>query len=546
MITEVIPVTEENKETLDKAAVLIKRGEVVAIPTETVYGLAANAFDENAVTEIFKAKGRPADNPLIVHIAVLSQLDELVSEVPDSVALLAERFWPGPLTLVLKKSGKVPDIVTAGLDSVAIRMPSHPVALAFIEACKVPLAAPSANLSGSPSPTQARHVYDDLNGKIPMILDGGTCAVGVESTVLSLTGDIPEILRPGEVTLEQLKTVLENVKLNPAVVSPLNTGEKPRSPGMKYKHYAPKTDILLIGDTSEKFYRFVNRQKDDDVCALVFEGEQDGLLVPYVTYGRRGDSRHQARSLFTALRRVDALGKKRCYAMLPDDKGIGLAVRNRLMRAADFRVIESEDKVKDERGYLLAGLTGKTGAGKTTVGRLLLEKGAAVIDCDVVAKTVVDNDARLHEELIKAFGSDILKNGVFDRKALAAKAFADGDSLAMLNRLTHPPVIEAVDKEIERCKATGAKVIVLDAAALIESKIADICDVVIAATAPEDIRLKRIIERDGLSQAEALLRINAQHADEFYESRADFLVRCYPPYIIAEEIKPVLTALGLD
>ncbi len=516
------------------------------MPTETVYGLAANIFDESAVMKIFEAKGRPADNPLIVHIASLAQLSELVSEIPDTVALLAERFWPGPLTLVLPKSERVPDVVTAGLPSVAVRMPSHPVAKAFIEACGVPLAAPSANLSGSPSPTAAHHVYDDLNGRIPLILDGGDCAVGLESTVLSLTGSVPEILRPGGITLEALRAVLGDVRLNHAALSPLSDDEKPKSPGMKYKHYAPKTDILLVNATPDDFRRYVNEQKDANVCALVFEGEEDGLFIPFVTYGKRGDSKAQAHSLFSALRSVDALDKKRCYAMFPDTDGVGLAVANRLMRAASFRVIDLEEKDAEKRAYRLVGLTGKTGAGKSTVGRILADKGAAVIDCDVVARTVVDGDKRLHKKLVKAFGREILKKGVLDRKALAAKAFADEESLTMLNRLTHPPIIEAVDKEIEKHEAMGAKVIVLDAAALIESGIGDFCDIVVVASAPDAVRLNRIMERDGLSESEAFLRLNAQYADKFYESEAGFIIRCYPPYDIHEELAPLLAALRMS
>ena len=224
-----------NENEIEKAADIIKNGGLVAMPTETVYGLAANALDGKAVAKIFKAKGRPMDNPLIVHISDISQIYPLVREFPEKARILAEKFWAGPLTIILPKSDIIPDEVSAGLDTVAIRFPSNKIAQALISK-SMPLAAPSANLSGSPSPTNARHVFDDMNGRIDAIIDGGECEVGVESTVITLATDTPRLLRPGGITVEQLREAIGDVIIDDAVLNPLKSGEKAASPGMKYKH----------------------------------------------------------------------------------------------------------------------------------------------------------------------------------------------------------------------------------------------------------------------------------------------------------------------
>ena len=287
MNTEVLKVTKENiEEAAERAGALLRSGEVVGIPTETVYGLAANAFDEAAVAKIFKAKGRPQDNPLIVHISAFSELAALVKEVPESAKKLADAFWPGPLTMILPKSDKIPNAVCAGLATVAIRMPSHAVARAVIQKAGVPLAAPSANLSGSPSPTNAKYVYDDMNGKIPMILVGGSSKVGVESTVITLALDTPRVLRPGGITVEQLREVLGEVTVDDAVLHPLKQGVKVASPGMKYKHYAPKAEITILKGDFESFKSYVKTQENPFV--LCFEGEETAFQHA-VTYGKLDD-----------------------------------------------------------------------------------------------------------------------------------------------------------------------------------------------------------------------------------------------------------------
>lgn len=327
-------------ESIRKAARILRNGGLVGIPTETVYGLAANALNGAAVAGIFTAKGRPMDNPLIVHISQFDQIDGLVREVPDAARKLAERFWPGPLTIILPKGNCIPDEVSAGLDTVAIRFPSHPVARAVIDAAGVPLAAPSANLSGHPSPTTAAHVMDDMDGRIEAVLDGGPCAVGVESTVVTLAAEPPRLLRPGGVTLEQLREVLGDVEMDQAVLNPLPEGQQAASPGMKYRHYSPKANVVILDGSLEHYIDYVNTHAKPGVAALCYNGENDALSVPAICYGGERDCGEQARELFDALRELDdVLHAETVYARCPEPKGVGLAVYNRLIRAAGFEVI---------------------------------------------------------------------------------------------------------------------------------------------------------------------------------------------------------------
>lgn len=341
MHTEILPAwtgeNELNTGAIQSAAERLRGGEVVAIPTETVYGLAANALDKTAVAKIFTAKGRPQDNPLIVHIASFAAIYDLVTELPQAAKQLADAFWPGPLTMILPKSEKIPSEVSAGLSTVAVRMPSHPVARAVIEAAGLPLAAPSANLSGSPSPTNAKYVWEDMRGRIPLILDGGGAKVGVESTVVTLTGAVPRVLRPGGVTVEQLREVLGAVEVDNAVLHQLKAGETAASPGMKYKHYAPHAEITIVEGTLAEFCAYV---QDKDAFVLCFSGEE-ALFAHAVSYGAAFDGAAQANRLFDALRELDEQGAKTVYARCPEQTGVGLAVYNRLIRAAAFRVIRA-------------------------------------------------------------------------------------------------------------------------------------------------------------------------------------------------------------
>lgn len=321
-----------------KAAELIKKGEVVGMPTETVYGLAANALDESAVSRIFAAKGRPQDNPLIVHISCIGMLDGLVTAVPETAVKCAEKFWPGPLTMILPKTDKIPMATSGGLDTVGIRMPSNKTARALIDACGLPLAAPSANLSGSPSPTSARHVYDDMNGRIPCILDDGRCAVGIESTVISFEGDSIRLLRPGFISVSDLKEVTENVIVDKGVLDIVSQDAVVASPGMKYKHYSPKAEVIIIDGSLDSFRKYVSDNKVEGTWCMTFsESDLSGIDCPAVVYGSTDEE--QARRIFNALRELDKHGAKKVFARCPGKTGIGLAVYNRLLRAAGFQVI---------------------------------------------------------------------------------------------------------------------------------------------------------------------------------------------------------------
>lgn len=321
-----------------QAATIIKNGGLVVMPTETVYGLGADAFNKEAVANIFKAKGRPMDNPLIVHIGRIQDLKLLVSEVPEKALKLAKEFWPGPLTMVLPKADTVPDEVSAGLDTVAVRYPSHPLAETLILLSGTQIAAPSANLSGSPSPTELKHVVDDMNGRVDAILDGGSCEVGLESTVISFSGDVPRLLRPGGVTVEEIEKIIGNIEVDPAVTDRLKEGEKAASPGMKYKHYAPKAKVIILKGTDEQFIRYVNSHKNNGVCAVCFDEDAEKLSLPFFSLGAKSDSSAQAKNLFSVLRSIDDANFNLAYARCPSLEGVGLAVYNRLIRAAGFEV----------------------------------------------------------------------------------------------------------------------------------------------------------------------------------------------------------------
>ena len=322
---------------ISRAAELMKNGGLAAIPTETVYGLAANAFDGEAVRHIFEVKGRPQDNPIISHISDLDMWPLCSQGITEDAMALARRFWPGPLTIILKKGERISDVVTCGMETAAVRMPSHPIAREIIRAAGVPLAAPSANLSGLPSPTTAEHCMRDLNGKVPLVVDGGPCDVGVESTVVSLVGPGAVILRPGIISLDDIRTVLPDATLSDAIMRDPKPGERVMSPGMKYRHYSPKADVVVLRGSLEKYTEYVAARYGDGVWALVFDGEQ----VPFrkLEYGAEGDSAAQAHGLFSALRRMDDLGARRVFARCPSEKGAGLAVCNRLFRAAGFNII---------------------------------------------------------------------------------------------------------------------------------------------------------------------------------------------------------------
>lgn len=333
------------KENINLAAGILRNGGLVGIPTETVYGLAANALDSEAVKKIFIAKGRPSDNPLIVHISSFDEIEkyELVREFPESAKALADKFWPGPLTMIMPKGEKISSIVTGGLDSIALRLPSHKVAREIIKEAGCPLAAPSANLSGSPSPTTAKHVFDDMQGRIPLIIDGGSSDVGLESTVITLCTPVPTVLRPGKVTLEELREVLGEVALSDAVLSKLKEGEEAASPGMKYRHYAPKAKVYLVKGNDKAFIDFVNSKDANSTLALCYNSDVELLTIKAIPLGESSDIDSQAHNLFSALREADeTAGINTVYVRCPEAEGLGMALFNRLIRAAGFEVITLE------------------------------------------------------------------------------------------------------------------------------------------------------------------------------------------------------------
>ena len=334
---------------LEYAAEVLRNGGLVAFPTETVYGLGANALNANAVSGIFKAKGRPSDNPLIVHIADSKDLDKLTASKPEVAELLIKNFWPGPLTLVIPRSSAIPDIVTAGLDSVAVRMPSHPIALALIQKAGIPVAAPSANSSGKPSPTCARHVIDDLDGKVDVIIDGGTVAVGLESTVLDITSPIPVILRPGGVTREQLESVLGRVDICPSLKDSKAGIHIPRSPGMKYRHYAPEAHIVIFEGKPEKVCEEISRiyrqNAENGIKSVVLATDETlnryhGIDAITMGSGKKPDT--IASRLFHLLREFDGQDVQVILAESIEDRGIGFAVMNRLVKASGYNVVKVE------------------------------------------------------------------------------------------------------------------------------------------------------------------------------------------------------------
>jgi len=323
---------------ISKAAALLEKGGIVAVPTETVYGLAASAYSDTAIKKVFEAKGRPQDNPLIVHISNMEMLTEVAVNIPEKAYLCAEKFWPGPFTMVLPKSDKIAKSVSGGLDTVAVRMPSEKSIRDIIDCANLPLAAPSANISGAPSPTTYNHVVADLDGKIDGIVMGKECEVGVESTVVSLLGEHPRLLRPGAVTLEQLKEVLPDIEVDKAILQEPEKGQKVASPGMKYKHYAPKTDTFLVEGSIEDFSKFVNGKKNS--LAICFNEDSDKIKIKKCIYGTKAQEETLAKNVFSALRNADYMKVDAVYVHAPSKQGVGLAVYNRLIRAAAFKVIK--------------------------------------------------------------------------------------------------------------------------------------------------------------------------------------------------------------
>ena len=345
MKTQVFTIKDNqiNQQDMKAAAEIIRSGGLVAFPTETVYGLGGDATRADASRKIYEAKGRPSDNPLIVHIADFSQLGQIVEKVPPEAELLAKHFWPGPLTMILHKNHVIPYETTGGLDTVAIRMPAHPVALAFLRESGCMIAAPSANTSGRPSPTSAAHVREDLQGRIDGIIDGGEVEIGIESTIIDLTEETPCVLRPGYITMDMLREVLGEVKLDPGIVSE-NTKVPPKAPGMRYRHYAPKADMTLVEGNAAKVVAKINQMAEQAKS----RGYKVGIVATeetkasyrwgeVVSIGSREDEAEVAHHLYRVLRKFDELGVDVIYSESFDTAGVGQAVMNRLLKAAGHK-----------------------------------------------------------------------------------------------------------------------------------------------------------------------------------------------------------------
>ena len=330
---------------LYRAAQIIKKGGLVAFPTETVYGLGANGLDENAVPKIYEAKGRPSDNPLILHISEFDEIKNIVKEIPDIAVILADEFWPGPLTMVFKKSNIVPYRTTGGLESVAVRVPSNKIAREFIKMAGVPVAAPSANSSGRPSPTKADHVLSDLDGKIDMVIDGGTVDIGLESTIVDVTGEVPVILRPGFITEEMLSEAIGRVQIDEAVknLSP-DKDLKPKAPGMKYRHYAPQGKMTIYKGNPEKVVKVINEEiaKSEGKKTAVLATDETKRYYKadiVISLGSREDCESIAHNLFDALRSFDDMGAEIIFSEGFDESRLGFAIMNRLHKSAGYNIM---------------------------------------------------------------------------------------------------------------------------------------------------------------------------------------------------------------
>ena len=504
---------------IERAAAILKKGGLVGMPTETVYGLGANGLNPDAVADIFKAKGRPQDNPLILHISSAHWLERYCQDIPEAAYQLADRFWPGPLTMILKRKSVVPDVVTAGLETVGMRCPDHAVCRAIIEKADVPVAAPSGNTSGRPSPTAADHMLDDMDGKIDAIVDGGSCSVGVESTIIDLTCTPPRLLRPGGVTLEQLESVLGEVTVDDAVRRKMGEGEKPRAPGMKYRHYAPKAPVTVVKGAAEHTARYIAAHAAEGEGVICFDEFVHLFPNQVVTkLGKMDDPADQARHVFDDLRFYDETDVTAIWSQCPKETGVGLAVANRLNKAAGFHIIDL-DAMK------VIGITGPTGAGKTTALNALDDLGGRIVDCDAVYHELLIHSEPMRTELRQRYGDGVFgEDGMLNRKALGAIVFEDKQALDDLNKITHKYVGLAVDEIIAAAQQDGAPAVAIDAIALIESGISDRCDCSVAVTAPDEVRVQRIMKREGITEEYARLRISAQKKEDWFREHCNYVL----------------------
>lgn len=499
---------EKDKNAIEEAAAILRRGGLLGIPTETVYGLGADGLNEDAVRRIFLAKGRPQDNPLILHVPDAGWLERCCTDIPPAAYALAERFWPGPLTMILPRRDCVPLRTTGGLDTVGVRCPDHPVTRAIIAAADTPVAAPSGNTSGRPSPTCARHMMEDMMGKIDGIVDGGDCAVGVESTIIDLTVQPPRLLRPGGLPLEELEAVLGEVAVDKAVRQRLGDGEKAKAPGMKYRHYAPRAAVTVVTGTPRRSAAYIREHLPAGAGVICFD-EYAPLFAGHIVHrlGSQEDKLAQAQHVFDALRTFDDTDVTAIFAQCPDESGLGLAVGNRLKKAAGFHTVDVSP--------LVIGFTGPTGAGKTSALRALERLGGLVLDCDAVYHDLLRTDSTLRDAITGAFGQVFAPDGTLDRQRLGTVVFSDPAALDTLNRIIYARLPREL---LRRMDESSAPVVGIDAINLVESGLCRLCRRTVAVLAPSEQRVRRIMARDGIPEEYARLRVQAQKDDEFYRT----------------------------
>ena len=498
-------------DTAEIAAKIIRDGGLVAVPTETVYGLGANGLDPEAVKKIFEAKGRPQDNPLILHISEAGEMTRYCHSIPDAAWALAEAFWPGPLTMVLPALDSVPLTTRAGLPTVAIRCPDCAITRQIIRLSGVPVAAPSANISGKPSTTTAEHVRHDHNGRIEAIVDGGPCRVGVESTIVDLTEEKARLLRPGGIGPEQLHAVLGDFVIDKAVTGSIEQDAVVKAPGMKYRHYAPDCQVLLLECDLPAALSYVRDHWVPGNRVLCFDEEAEAFAAyAPLTYGRERDPDTLMANLFSALRTLDDPAIGTVFARCPRGSGKALAVQNRLAKAAGFYYVRPR-----ERSFII-GITGGTGCGKTTALNAIRDLGGTVIDCDEVYHWLLQWDPSLLQAIEARFPGTV-ENGTLNRKKLGSIVFADPEALAELNAITHA----AVKREVLRRLPPVPYLVAIDAIGLFEGGLAELCDVTVAVTAPEEDRIARLVAREGISEEYAAARIAAQKPQSWFVQQCD-------------------------